>query len=112
MTTIIVKNSHWKINFIFFFKPGIPINVSTSKVSLAREFPLPERRLIGTWEMVRSLGKAKRMIKLPFEEETITFNDPEQVIVHKGTIDKVEARGLGFSEMQSYWSLPFHDFGN
>ena len=84
--------------------------MSTSKISLAREFPLPERRLIGTWEMVRNMGKSKRMIKLPYEEETITFNDPEQVTVHKGTIDRVEARGLGFSEMQSYWSLPFHDF--
>ena len=25
-------------------------------------------------------------------------------------LDKVEARGVGFSELQSYWSLPFHDF--
>lgn len=25
-------------------------------------------------------------------------------------MDKVEARGLGFSEMQSYWTLPFHEF--
>ena len=95
-------------SFLLPFKTGIPINVSTNKVSLAREFPLPERRLMGTWEMVRSMG----MIKLPFDEEAVTFNDPEQVTVHRGTIDRVEARGVGFSEMQSYWTLPFHDFGN
>ena len=29
--------------------------------------------------------------------------------VHKETLDRVEARGVGFSEMQSFWSLPFHD---
>jgi hypothetical protein len=32
------------------------------------------------------------------------------VTVYRDPIDCVEARGLGFSEMQSYWSLPFHDF--
>ena len=26
------------------------------------------------------------------------------------TLDRVEARGVGFSELQSYFSLPFHDF--
>jgi hypothetical protein len=32
------------------------------------------------------------------------------VTVYHDPIDCVEARGLGFSEMQTYWSLPFHDF--
>ncbi len=32
--------------------------------------------------------------------------------VQEETLDRVEARGVGFSEMQSYWSLPFHDYAN
>ena len=80
----------------FFSFKGIPINVSTNKISMAREFPLPERRLIGTWEMVRSIGKSKRMIKLPFEEEAVTFDDPEQVTVHKGTIGNINNNSLLF----------------
>ena len=84
------------------FFSGIPLNVSTNKISLAREFPLPDRRLAGTFEIVRNVG-TKRFPQLPYVEEPLVFNDPEQVTVHKGTIDRVEARGLGFSEMQSYW---------
>ena len=30
--------------------------------------------------------------------------------VHRDPLDRIEARGLGFSELQSYWSLPFHDY--
>ena len=33
-----------------------------------------------------------------------------KVAVNREPLDRVEARGLGFSEMQSYWTLPFHDF--
>ena len=34
----------------------------------------------------------------------------QEVNVSSLILDKIEARGVGFSELQSYWSLPFHDF--
>lgn len=77
---------------------------------LAKEFPLPNRKLVGTWEIMRSAGKQKRMIQLPYEELPVNFRDPEQVNVYNEPLELIAARGLGFSEMQSHWSLPFHDF--
>lgn len=87
---------------------GIPINVSQKNIALAREFTLPQYRLAGTWEILRS--HKKRMIKLPVDVSPVNFGDPQQVSVYNQPLDRVEARGLGFSEMQSYWALPFHDF--
>ena len=34
----------------------------------------------------------------------------QEVNVSSLILDKIEARGVGFSELQSYWSLPFYDF--
>ncbi len=78
-------------------------------VSLAKEFSLPSRVLFGTLEMMRE-GKSKKMMRLPYDEVPIQFGDPQSVNVYHEPLDRVEARGLGFSEMQSYWALPFHDF--
>jgi hypothetical protein len=89
---------------------GIPIRVSTNNINLAREFPLPEKQLLGTWEIMRSGDRSGRMTRLQYQEVPMHFSDPQQVNVHHEPLDRVEARGLGFSEMQSYWSLPFHDF--
>ena len=68
---------------------------------------LPKRRLLGTWEIVRNQGTSKRLMKLPLEEAAVNFDSPQRLEVYHETLDRVEARGLGFSEMQSYWALPF-----
>ena len=38
----------------------------------------------------------------------IAFTASHQVNVSTGVLDRVEARGVGFSELQSYWSLHLH----
>ena len=49
-------------------------------------------------------------MKLPLEEAAVHFDSPKQIEVYNETLDRVEARGLGFSELQSYWALPFPEF--
>ena len=41
------------------------------------------------------------MMQLPIEEAPLQFNDPAEVHVYNERIDRIEARGLGFSELQS-----------
>ena len=58
------------------------------------------------------------MIQLPIEEAPLQFNDPAEVHVYNERIDRIEARGLGFSELQSNFRaclfcrqiviIPFH----
>lgn len=50
---------------------------------------------------MRNLGTSKKMIQLPIEEAPLQFNDPAEVHVYNERIDRIEARGLGFSELQS-----------
>lgn len=50
------------------------------------------------------------MIRLPVEVTPLDFDTPQEVKTYSEALDRVEARGIGFSEMQSYWALPFHDF--
>ena len=55
-------------------------------------------------------GKKKKFLRLPYEHAHLTIGSANEVHVSSEILDKVEARGVGFSELQSFWSLPFHDF--
>jgi len=90
-------------------KHGIPIGTDVRNVRLAREVELPERQTFGTWEVARATGR-RHLMRLPLEETRVTIGSSRSVNLSSGILDRVEARGVGFSEMQSYWSLPFHDF--
>ena len=57
----------------------------------------------------RATGR-RHLMRLPLEETRVTIGSSRSVNLSSGILDRVEARGVGFSEMQSYWSLPFHDF--
>ena len=59
---------------------------------------------------MRNVGSVKKMLKLPIDQTSVNFNDPQKLNVIHERVDRIEARGVGFSELQSYWSLPFHDF--
>ena len=55
------------------------------------------------------MGKNK-FLRLPYEHSNLKTGSSSLVNVSSSILDRVEARGVGFSELQSYWSLPFHDF--
>ena len=92
-----------------FISEGVPIGTDPRSVQLAKEIPLPPREVAGSWEVLRP-GKKRRFLRLPYEYLHIKMGKTQQVNVSSSILDKVEARGVGFSELQSYWSLPFHDF--
>ena len=79
--------------------------MSKKNISLAKEFPLPQRQLMGTWQIMRPSLKHKKMIKLPFEEIPIHFDDPQQVHVHQGPLDRVESHGFCQMDDASYNEL-------
>lgn len=90
-------------------KHGIPIGTDPRSIQLAKEITLPPKQIIGSWEIVRS-GKKRRFLRLPYEHSNLKIGAAHSVNVSKDILDRIEARGVGFSELQSYWSLPFHDF--
>ena len=90
---------------------GIPIGTDPRAVSLAKEIPLPSRQLVGTWDIARGSGAfgKRKFLRLPYEHSNLKFGSSQSVTLQSSLLDKIEARGVGFSELQSYWSLPFHD---
>ena len=59
---------------------------------------------------MRNIGKKRRFLRLPYEYQNVKLGKTHEVNVSSSILDRVEARGVGFSELQSYWQLPFHDF--
>ena len=46
---------------------------------------------------------------LPVETSDLVMEGPSQTNTSRELLDRTQARGLGFTEMQSYWTIPFHD---
>ena len=59
---------------------------------------------------MRSGGGKRKFLRLPYEYFHLKTGSTQEVNVSSSILDRIEARGVGFSELQSYWSLPFHDF--
>ena len=57
---------------------GIPIGSSPANVSLARQFDLPKRQLLGHWERKRTTSKS-HFIQLPVETRSLKVSGPQQV---------------------------------
>merc|ERR1719309_404917 len=77
---------------------------------MGQELALPPKQTVGTWEVARRGRGARSLQTLPISQSVLTIGNSHSVNVSKGILDRIEARGVGFSELQSYWSLPFHDF--
>ena len=93
-----------------FTSQGVPIGTDPRSIQLAKEIPLPPRQVVGSWEIMRAIGGKRRFLRLPYEYFHLKVGKTHEVNVTSSILDKIEARGVGFSELQSYWSLPFHDF--
>ena len=74
------------------------MGTSPYNLGLAKEFYLPEKQKIGQWELKPG---EKELLYTEFRELSVgkirTFHPAFN------TMDRVEARGVGFSEMDSYW---------
>ncbi len=86
---------------------GIPIHTSPFNLGLGREFPLPPRQTLGHWQIAG--GREGSSVALPVTTRQLLLSSQKEVTTFRGRLDRVEARGLGFSEQQAYWKLPFHD---
>ena len=51
----------------------------------------------------------KHYMALPVETSDLVMEGPSQTNTSRELLDRTQARGLGFTEMQSYWTIPFHD---
>jgi len=89
-------------------KHGIPIGTDPRTIQLAKEIKLPDREVIGSWEIGRG-SRRKQFVRLPYEKTSVQLGEIQSVNLQSGILDRVEARGVGFSELQSYFSLPFQD---
>jgi len=91
-------------------KHGIPLGTSQREIKLAKELSLPPKQTLGTWEISRQTKSSGSFLRLPYEHAQIKVGSPQEVNVTSMPLDRTEARGVGFSELHSHWSLPFHDF--
>ena len=88
---------------------GIPIGSSPANVSLARQFDLPKRQLLGHWERKRTTSKS-HFIQLPVETRSLKVSGPQQVnrnfsiLQNRIVFEKMDQPGLFFIYFQSFKS--------
>nr|CAD7429314.1 unnamed protein product [Timema monikensis] len=86
-------------------KHGIPMGANPSNINLAKEFPLPPMEHVGSWTTLHSQGPTQVRVEQ-------RYSRPKPAVAlrrYQHNLDRVEARATSFSEMQSYWSVPFHE---
>nr|XP_045609178.1 von Willebrand factor A domain-containing protein 8-like isoform X1 [Procambarus clarkii]XP_045609179.1 von Willebrand factor A domain-containing protein 8-like isoform X1 [Procambarus clarkii] len=89
---------------------GVPVDTSPNNVNLAKKLPLPEPKLMATWQVSRRFPTGTRsLVNLPVESSHIKFKSPVQLNVYHHSVDVTEARSAVFTEQQSYWPLPLYD---
>ena len=71
---------------------------------------MPDRLSAGHWKIQSRSAKGATFFNVPVVSRPLDILGPQKLNKYNEPLDRVEARGVGFSEMQSYWALPFHDF--
>ncbi|KAG5321336.1 VWA8 protein, partial [Acromyrmex heyeri] len=84
-------------------KYGIPVGTSPTNIALAKEIPLPEMKICGSWNVLSTFQN------IPVQERYIKLKPPTFPAQHDRTLDRVEARSAWFTELQSYWTIPISE---
>ncbi|RLU26772.1 hypothetical protein DMN91_000569 [Ooceraea biroi] len=85
-------------------KHGIPVGTSPTNIALAKELPLPEMKICGSWNVLNTFQSI-----LPVLERNVKIKPPTFPAQNDRTLDRVEARSAWFTELQSYWTLPISE---
>nr|KAF7423742.1 hypothetical protein H0235_009025 [Vespula pensylvanica] len=86
-------------------KHGIPIGTSPNNIALAKEISLPEIKVCGSWNVL-NISKVA-----PVQERYIKLKAVSYPIRSSHVLDRVEARSVWFTELQSYWTVPLNESG-
>ncbi|XP_011863838.1 PREDICTED: von Willebrand factor A domain-containing protein 8 [Vollenhovia emeryi] len=86
-------------------KHGIPVGTSPINVALAKEIPLPEMKICGSWNVLSTFQN------IPVQERYVKLKPPTFPAQNDRTLDRVEARSAWFTELQSYWTMPISENG-
>nr|CAD7453760.1 unnamed protein product [Timema tahoe] len=81
------------------------MGANPSNINLAKEFSLPPMKHAGSWTTLHSQGPTL----VPVEQRYLRPKPAVTLRRYQHNLDRVEARATSFSEMQSYWSVPFHE---
>ncbi|CAK8678183.1 unnamed protein product [Clavelina lepadiformis] len=86
-------------------KHGIPVGAKPHDVKLSKFLPLPSPKLDGYWNL---LSRSKEACCV--ETCKLSIKGPVYLNVQNYEVEKVEDRGLDFSEQRAHWNLPqfFH----
>ncbi|XP_011166750.2 von Willebrand factor A domain-containing protein 8 isoform X1 [Solenopsis invicta] len=84
-------------------KHGIPVGTSPTNVALAKEIPLPEMKVCGSWNVSSTFQN------IPVQERYVKLKPPTFPAQYDRTLDRVEARSAWFTELQSYWTIPISE---
>ncbi|XP_011645711.1 von Willebrand factor A domain-containing protein 8 [Pogonomyrmex barbatus] len=84
-------------------KHGIPVGASPSNVALAKEIPLPEMKICGSWNVLSAFQN------IPVQERYVKLKPPTFPVQNDRTLDRVEARSAWFTELQTYWTIPISE---
>ncbi|XP_044576312.1 von Willebrand factor A domain-containing protein 8 [Cotesia glomerata] len=81
-------------------KNGIPIGTDVNNIALAKEFPLPDVKFGGSWNI------SQEKILIHVQEQFVKLSSPFYPERKIDYLDRVETRSAWFTEMQSYWTIP------
>ncbi|XP_067669611.1 von Willebrand factor A domain-containing protein 8-like [Haliotis asinina] len=91
-------------------KHGIPLGVREARISLAKEFPLPNFEMIGQWKTSgQGMRQKTSLMSLPVDTTTIGVKGPVAMYLETKPLDRTEARSAMFTEQEAYWQLPMEE---
>ncbi|XP_078476161.1 von Willebrand factor A domain-containing protein 8 isoform X3 [Lampetra planeri] len=90
-------------------KHGIPAGAHPANVQLAKELPLPPPKLIGHWEVGGQSSGDQPWRQCFTEKRTVSVLGPALQPAQPQVAERVDPRGLHFSEEEASWSLKLHE---
>jgi hypothetical protein len=96
LVTMVAKTLH---------KHGVPVGGSPSRIQLAEQKPLPRLKLTSKLK----IESGSRSIPVSSRSRPITLKGPHHIDSCYYPLEKMEVRGVGFSETKSKWLLPMDE---
>ncbi|XP_012062470.1 PREDICTED: von Willebrand factor A domain-containing protein 8 [Atta cephalotes] len=84
-------------------KHGILVGTSPTNIALAKEIPLPEMKICGSWRVLNTFQN------ISVQERYVKLKPPTFPAQHDRTLDRIETRSAWFTELQSYWTIPINE---
>uniref|UniRef100_T1INA4 von Willebrand factor A domain-containing protein 8 n=1 Tax=Strigamia maritima TaxID=126957 RepID=T1INA4_STRMM len=101
-------NETWDTLLKTLHKHGIPVGARATNVKLAKEFPMPDSKVVSTWEL-KKYSNSLDEFRVSYVRRNIQIKKPSFIQAQTIRLDREDARSLVFTEEQSRWNLPIDE---